>query len=244
MKNRKIGFVVVLIALLIAGITGFSHVKADNIASTGKIYVARTLNVNGTGIIKAVPDIARITLGFVNEEKDAKSSQENNARVSNEIIKILKSMGIEEKDIQTSDFSISPVYTYEPNKDPVVRGYQTVNMLTVTVRKIGDIGLVIDSTAKAGANRFQNIVFDVNDKDTLKLKAIEEAVKDARKKAEAGLAPEGEHVIQLISMSIDGGWSQPAPVYRNDLKEGAPSAPSIQPGELSLTITVQVSYSF
>jgi len=244
MKNRKTGLVILLVGLLVVGITGFSYVKAESVSSAGKIYVTRTLSVSGTGVIKAVPDMARITLGFVNEAKDAKTSQEANAKVSNEIIRVLKNMGIEDKDIQTSEFSITPLYTYEPNQNPFIRGYQTSNMLTVSVRRIGDIGQVIDTTAKAGANRFQNIVFDVENKDALKLQAIADAVKDARKKAEAGLAPEGEKVIQLISMSIDGGWVQPSPNYRNDLKEGAPSAPSIQPGELSLTITVQVSYSF
>jgi uncharacterized protein len=241
--NKKIWFLGSIVALLVVVMLGFSYVKAES--TVGKYNPPRMLNVNGTGIVKASPDMARIVLGYVNEEKDAKSSQANNAKVSNEIIRVLKGLGIDDKDLQTVDFSITPVYTYEPNKDPYIRGYQTSNMLSVAVRDLGKIGTVIDVSASAGANRFQNISFDIADRETIKFQAIEEAMRDARKKAETALKPEGEKILQIVTISVDGGWAQTTPTYRNDMKEGvAPSAPTIQPGELSITITVQVTYSF
>ena len=239
---KKMWYTFVVIALIVLGMVGFSRVKAET--SVGKYNPPRSINVSGTGVIKASPDMARVTLGFVNEEKDAKTSQENNAKVSNEIVRVLKELGIADKDLQTTEYTITPVYTYYPDKEPVIRGYQTSNMLSVAVRDIKKIGTVIDVGAKAGANRFQNISFDIADRETLKFQAIENAMRDARKKADTALKPEGETVIQMVSVSVDGGWAQSTPSYRNDLKEGAPSAPNIQTGELSLTITVQVTYSF
>lgn len=240
--RKKIWFTACLIALIIVSMVGFSRVKAGTVV--GKYNPPRALNVTGTGVIKASPDMARVTLGYVNEEKEAKTSQENNARVSNEIIRVMKELGIADKDLQTIEYTITPVYTYYPDKEPVIRGYQTSNLLSVAVRDIKKIGTVIDLGAKAGANRFQNIGFDIADRETLKFQAIEDAMRDARKKAETALKPEGEKIIQVVSVSVDGGWVQTAPNYRNDMKEGAPSAPNIQTGELSLTITVQVTYSF
>jgi uncharacterized protein YggE len=239
---KKMWYTFVVIALIILGMVGFSRVKAET--SVGKYNPPRSINVSGTGVIKASPDMARVTLGFVNEEKDAKTSQENNAKVSNEIVRVLKELGIADKDLQTIEYTITPVYTYYPDKEPVIRGYQTSNMLSVAVRDIKKIGTVIDVGAKAGANRFQNISFDIADRETLKFQAIEDAMRDARKKADTALKPEGETVIQMVSVSVDGGWAQSTPSYRNDLKEGSPTAPNIQTGELSLTITVQVTYSF
>jgi uncharacterized protein YggE len=189
--------------------------------------------------------MARVVLGYVNEEKEAKASQENNAKVSNEIIRVLKELGIEDKDMQTTEFSITPIYTYYPDKEPTIRGYQTSNMVSVTLRDLKKIGTVIDVSARAGANRFQNISFDIADREPLKFQAIEDAMRDARKKAETALKPEGEKILQIVTVSVDGGWSAPSPTYRNDMKEGAaPSAPNIQAGELTLTISVQVTYSF
>lgn len=241
--NKKIWFSGALIALLVVVMVSFSGVKAES--AVGKYSPPRSLSVSGTGVIKAAPDMARIVLGYVNEEKDAKTSQENNAKVSNEIVRVLKEMGIADKDLQTTEFSINPIYTYYPDKEPVIRGYQTSNMLSVAVRDIAKIGTVIDVGSRAGANRFQNINFDIADREILKFQAIEEAMRDARKKAEAALKPEGEKILQIVSVSVDGGWTQPSPAYRNDMKEGAaPSAPNIQAGELTMTITVQVTYSF
>lgn len=241
--NKKIWFTGTLMVLFVLGMVSFSRAKAET--TVGKYNPPRSLNVNGTGVIKATPDIARITLGYVNEDKEAKISQENNAKVSNEIVRVLKELGIEDKDIQTTEFSITPIYTYYPDKEPVIRGYQTSNMVSVTVRDLKKIGTVIDVSSKAGANRFQNIGFDIADREPLKFQAIEDAMRDARKKAETALKPEGEKILQVISVSVDGGWSTPSPAYRNDMKEGAaPSAPNIQAGELTLTISVQVTYSF
>ena len=217
--NKKIWFTGSVVALIIVGMVSFSKVKAESVV--GKYNPPRSLNVNGIGAIKASPDMARITLGYVNEDKTAKASQENNAKVSNEIISMLKDLGIAEKDLQTTDYSINPVYTYYPDKDPVIRGYQTSHMLSVAVRDLTKIGSVIDVAASAGANRFQNIVFDIADKESLKFQAIEDAMKDARKKAEAALKPEGEKILQIVSVNVDGGWAQPSPVYRNDMKEEA-----------------------
>lgn len=240
--KQKVGYVVSLVLVMAMALIGFSRVQAES--KTGVYSPPRSLNVSGSGVIKASPDMARIVLGYVNEAKEARLSQENNASVSNEIIRALKGLGIEEKDIQTMEFTITAVYTYQQDREPVIRGYQTTHMLSVAVRDLKNIGSVIDSSTKAGANRIQQISFDIANKENLKLQAIEEAMKDARKKAEAALKAEGESILRVVTVSVDGGWSQPpSPGYRNDLKEGA-ATPSIQAGELTLTITVQVTYSF
>ena len=240
--KKRIWIVFAVMALLMTGLLSFSQVKAENVI--GKYNPPRSLSVTGNGVIKASPDMARVVLGYVNEEKEARTSQENNAKIANELIRVLKESGIEDKDLQTVEFSINPIYTYYPDKEPVIRGYQTVHMLSVAIRKLDKIGTTIDIATKAGANRFQNISFDIADRESYKLQAIELAMKDAHKKAETALKPEGEQIMQIVTVSVDGGWVQSSPSYRNDLKEGAAPAPSIQAGELTIQINVQCTYSF
>jgi len=233
--------ILILVLVISIGLFGFSLAQPEE--PSEKELPPRVINVSGTGIVKAKPDMGRVNLGVVTEEATAKESQSKNNAISTEVINSIKAVGINEEDIQTIEYSINPIYRYEERKPPILTGYQTIHTIVINVFEVGKIGAVVDAGTTAGANRVGGISFDVKDKNSLKLKALEEAVKDARKKADTALSAEGEKVIKLINLNVGDGISPPPPVRG---KEGmAAEAPTqLMPGQLEIIVTVSATFSF
>lgn len=236
-------FLVLLLALLISvGFVGFSLAQSPKPEING-IPPVNVINVNGTGTIKAKPDMGRVNLGIVTEDATAKESQNKNNTISTAVINSIKAVGINEEDIQTIEYSINPIYRYEEGKPPILTGYQTVHMLNINVYVIEKIGAVIDAGTTAGANRVGGILFDIKDRNSLKLKALEEAVKDARKKADIALAAEGEKVFKLVSMNIGDEIYPPLPIRsKQGIAEETPT--QLMPGQLEINVTISATFSF
>lgn len=148
----------------------------------------------------------------------------------------LKSLNIAANDLQTTGYNIQPQY----DKDQKVTGYRIVNSVRAVVRDIKNVGPTIDSAVNAGANRVSGISFDAANKDDATRRAREAAVADARKKAEqyAQLTSMTLGGVMQISESVSG-----APEYRTAAPAAAAGGSTpIEPGQGSLTISVQISY--
>jgi uncharacterized protein YggE len=240
MKISKKSLILILALILSTGLFGFSFAQPEEPPQKEN---PRVINVSGTGIISAKPDMGRVNLGIVTEETSANESQSKNNEISNKIIDSIKATGVNEENIQTIEYSINPIYKYEEGKPPIITGYQTVHMLNINVYDIEKIGAVIDAGTTAGANRVGGISFDIKDKKSLELKALEEAVKDARKKADTALAAEGEKVIKLISMNV-GNESSPIMPPRSKSDLTGSSSTQLMPGQLEIVVTVSATFSF
>ena len=136
---------------------------------------ARTLSVNGTGTISLTPDIAYIYLGVHSEDPSASEAVASNNTQTQKVIDALKNLGIDEKDIRTTNFSIWPSQQYGPDGTVTGSIYMVDNTVYITVRDLDGLGDLLDSAITAGANSVNSIQFDVADKT--------EAVKEARAKA-------------------------------------------------------------
>ncbi|MYL39143.1 SIMPL domain-containing protein [Halobacillus litoralis] len=121
----------------------------------------RQIRVHGSGSVKVKPDTAVIQLGVVTEGTNLTSVQNENASTINRVKSKLMAAGVEEENIQTSDYSVYPQYDYVDGKQEF-RGYQVSHMLTVTVEDIEQTGAVIDAAVQSGANRVTNIEFTVS----------------------------------------------------------------------------------
>jgi len=244
MISKKWVMVFSSIIILTLCAVGFTVAQPDE-PPKSPIEPPRIINVNGTGIIKVKPDMSIVNLGVITEAKEAKESQNQNSRISNAIIDALKKLSIKEEDIQTTEYSVNPVYKYEEGRQPIISGYQTVQMFYVRIYDLGKTGEVIDSATSAGANRINGVSFDVKEKNALKLQAIEIAVKDARIKADTALKAASESVIKLISMNVNEGFqNSPAPIYRGAKDAGTAENTQIMAGQMELTVTVNATFSF
>jgi len=206
----------------------------------------RGIWVTGEGKVTVVPDVAILNVG-VEVQADSVAQAQNEASTAlNAIKNELNSRGIEDKDIQTQYFNISPVRSWSPETgEEKLTGYRVNNMLTVKVRKVEDTGAIIDALATAGGNyiRIDNINFTVDDPVPYRKEARDKALADAREKArqiadEAGLDLGDPTYINETSSYYP--YPVPSPYAMEVPMMGGGT--SISPGETTITVQMQVAY--
>ena len=203
-----------------------------------------TISVGGQGKVTVVPDMATVSLGVNVERDSAKAARQAAADQMTRIVAALKALGIADADIATANVSLGPVYDYPTNAQPKIRGYQLQNTVTVTVRDLDKVSDVIDDSVQAGATAVNGVTFDVKDRAAAEATAREQAVKDARAKADTianglGVSIRGvASVAEQVQTPIWYGNMMAAPAAG-----AADSAKTpVLPGSTDVTITVQVSF--
>jgi uncharacterized protein YggE len=203
----------------------------------------RFIEVTGEGSVSAAPDFARLTLGVTTSDKDARQATAANARLASALVALIKAEGVAPGDIQTSDLSISPLFTQPPPSDrsaPSISGYTVSNSVSVTVRDMSRLGALLDKAVSAGANTVYGIAYGQNDPGALLDKARPLAVADAKRKAEIYARAAGVEVGRLMRLTEEGG-ARPAPFAARAYAQGAASTP-IEAGEDKLTVVVTAQF--
>ena len=204
----------------------------------------RTISVNGTGRVKAEPDVADVTIGVTQQGEDAKAASSKAAETMDAVIKALLDLGIEEKDIQTASLNLNPMYDWDDNPPNIV-GWEASNMVNVTVRDIEAVGVVVAATTEAGATNINGISFRVEDPTEAEAEAREAAVLDARAKADQLASAAMVNIIGVVSITESGG-QPPQPIYFEreeaafDTAAGVPTP--VLPGEVEVSINVSIEY--
>lgn len=213
----------------------FAAQAASPVAGSGDVS-GRTISVTGVGRVSVAPDMAYATFGVQTNSVNLTQAQSDNATQMAAVIAKLKSLGVADKDIQTTGYIVSPQY----DKDQKVTGYRVDNSVRVTVRDLKNLGSTIDAVVAAGANRVTGISFDLSNKDAATQQAREQAVADARAKA--------EQYAKLVNLQLGAPvtiseTSAPMPVA---VPAAAPAAgnasTAIQPGEGTVSVSVQIVY--
>jgi len=206
----------------------------------------RTLSVTGTGQAFLSPDIAYIYIGVHTDQPTAADAVAVNNIETQKVTDALKRAGVDAKDIRTTNFSIWPNQQYGPDGQPTGTRYVVDNSVFVTVRELDNLGDLLDSAVAAGANSINSIQFDAAEKEEALKQAREEAVKDAKEQAQELADVAGMNLGDVQSISFYD--SAPAP-YLDTFGKGGGGAVSaeaaavpIQPGQLTLTVTVSMSY--
>ncbi len=203
----------------------------------------RTITVSASGTVSAVPDQANITTGVTAEAKTAKDALAANTAAMKKMIFDLKFKNIDEKDIQTTQFSVEPVYVYpKEGQPPVVTGYRVSNMVGVRVRDLDKLGGVLDQLVTAGANQMNGISFDVSKAETLKDDARKEAMANALRRAKLLAAAAGAEVGDVVQISEDVSMPGPIPVAFGRAKAMAAEAAPIERGSQDLEARVTVTW--
>jgi uncharacterized protein len=175
----------------------------------------RTMTVSGEGEIRAVPDEAQLSAGVVTQAHNAADALAENSRRMNAVFDALKHLGIPDKSIQTSDFSVSPQYQTDQhgNTTPKVIGYQVSNSVNVTVDDLGKLGPAIDALVSSGANSMGGIGFTIRDTKPLLDQARAAAVKDALGRAEIYSRSAGVTLGPIMSIG-ESGYETPRPMFK------------------------------
>jgi hypothetical protein len=206
----------------------------------------RLISVTGEALLQVKPDMAAITFGVQTQAATAQDAQKDNAGRMTAVINALVAKGIAKDDIQTSNFSLHPVYEWQGERDSkqVLVGYRCSNNVIVRLKDIANIGPVIDAATEAGANNIGGISFGLLDPKPQQDALLAEAVKNAREKAEIMAKAAGVNIISVYTIS--DGYSNVSPVVeRSMMMDSAKGASTpIEPGSLTIRASVQVQYSF
>jgi uncharacterized protein YggE len=259
MSVRSSARLLPLVAILVVGALVVSGCAPSVLASASAAgdSPTRSITVVGRGEVKSKPDIATVNLGVeVTAPTVSEAMTEANARMKT-ILSAMKALGIADKDIQTSNFSINferqspaaPVVSETTSggksaSDQTPAGFYRVNnMIQVTSRDLDNVGDVLDAAVEAGANNVWGVSFGLDDTDALEAQAREKAVADARARAESLAKLNGVTVGDVIAISeVIGGSPSPvyaeAAAYRGMGGGGAP----VEPGELTFATQIQIVY--
>jgi len=168
----------------------------------------QTISVSGSSTTSSDPDTLIIILGVESEAKTAAESLSKNSNSLNSVISALSNSGISEDDLQTSNFSIYPLYDSIKDSDgnwqQILNGYRVSNILSIQTEKIDSAGNIIDAAISSGANRVNNVSFQLSDDKLQKISddLIASAINDATQKAEKALVPLKQKIVGVKSVII------------------------------------------
>jgi uncharacterized protein YggE len=156
----------------------------------------------------------------------------------------LKTRGIADKDLQTQNLSVNPVYKYDANgSSPKITGYSANNTLIVRLRNLDTAGSIIDETVADGANTLGGLTFTFADSKPLMDAARVAAVEDARRRA--GLLAKAAGVTLGPVLQIQDGYASlpgPMPVYQARAAMAEAASTPVAPGESTITANVTLIY--
>lgn len=243
MKNEKIIiFILIILATTAVSITSvFMALRSNN---------QDRFSVTGSGTVYAKADIANIQVGLRTKTfKTAAEATKESTEKMNKINAELNKLEIEEKDIKTSNYNLSPVYNWTNSKGQELIGYEVTQTLDIKVRDLNKIGDVISKTTEQGANQIRNISFTIDDEYALKNQARELAITKAKEKAEMIAKQSGMKLGEVKSVYEDISPIISPLAYSNakvmlDLADQAAglSAPDIQAGQNEIKVDVTLTY--
>lgn len=204
------------------------------------------IGVTGTGQVFTKPDTAVATVGVdITATTLAQASSDASARMTAVLNKI-KSLGVDEKDIATVSYNVNPI-TSNPKEGetPRITGYHVSNIVQVKIRKLDDVGTILDAAINAGANSLNSLSFTVDDPSSFQSQARTKAVSDAMAKAKT--LADAAHVQLGPIISISENVSQPRPLY--DRLAAAPAAAGfggapgpVETGQMEISVSVELHY--
>lgn len=210
-----------------------------------------TILVNSSEKVTIVPDIAEVVYAVRTEAKNASDCQQQNTEQVNEVIELLKTLGIAETSIQTSDYYMYPIYNYSGNTQRIT-GYEATTSLTVSDLPIDHLGNILAQSVDAGINNIQSITYQSSKYDEAYAEALKLAVASAKEKAEV-LAAAGECTITgVANMKENSNYSE-ARYTDNALSSkmrstaaieelGSDISTAVMPGELDIEVNITVEY--
>jgi uncharacterized protein YggE len=205
-----------------------------------------TITVVGEGKVSIEPDTARANFGVEVVGPSVREALDENAATMEQVLEALRAEGIADKDIQTTGFSIY-AERYGPQgplpEDQV--NYRVSNNVTVVIRDLESVGTVVDAAVEAGANNIYGIEFRVDDPSTQESSARQDAISDARAKAEELAELTGVTLGGVVSVSeviASGGFYSSNFAQTREMGGGGGATP-VSPGQLELLMQLQVTYA-
>lgn len=229
-----------LVGIIVGPIIANNHAQgADPTTGTPE----HTITVSGSGEISVAPDVADVYLGVSVTKTTAKDARSAAATQMTAVIAAVKALGVADKDVNTTNVSLNPVYDYSSSGSPRLTGYQFSNTVKVTVREINKVADVVDGSVAAGATSVAGISFRLDNPKTVETQARALAMTDARAKGDALASAAGVQIKGVASISESS--TSPSPIYYSggaQADKAASISTPIQTGTTDIQIQVTVAY--
>jgi uncharacterized protein len=252
-KLNQLLITLVLVGFVVA-LGAYAYVTLKQNAEWGG---PMTINVSGKGEVMAKPDIAQFSFSVRGEGVDAAAAQGASAEKINAVTALLKENGIEDKDIKTEGYNLTPKYKYEqkpclygsycPPGEQIADGFEVYQSITVKVRDIEKAGALLSGVGDKGATDISGLTFTIDDEDALKDEARKLAIADAKAQAEVLAESLGVKIVKMVSYYEDTPMSPM--YYGGEVRDMAMSAkvemaptPDVPVGENMTISNVTITY--
>ena len=201
------------------------------------------LDVNATGEVTRVPDVAIISAGVVSRSTTATGALQDTANRMSRVLAALKRAGIEDRDIQTSNVSLNPEYRYVENRPPQLVGYTASNTVTVRFRDVRNSGKILDALVAQGSNQINGPTLTVDKPESALDEARTKAIAIGRARAELYARSLGLRVVRVVSVNESGAsYPVPPPMPMYARADMAQAKTSIEPGEQRLQVNLAMTF--
>lgn len=232
-----------LFALLLAILLAYAIVwMAGMIRTQGHVkQMAPSISVTATGDAVLETDLATVDLGVTSAGATGDAAQDANTEKVNALLTKLKELGIEERDLQTTNYSIYPQYDYNVSP-PAVVGYEATQTVTARIRNKDMVGSILATAGDLGATNVGNVRYEADDSSDAEATARAEAIAKAHRQAEEIAESLGVQLADVISYSESFG-QPPYPYAMADEGRGGAGVPVIEEGEPEVSVTIYVNYA-
>jgi uncharacterized protein YggE len=205
------------------------------------------ISIAAHGEVKITPDRANIQISVQTKAGTAAAAAAENASKQKAVINALRALGLEARDIATVSYNVFPEQRYEPNREPVVVGYNVTNTLSIELKSIEMVGRVIDVALAKGANMITSLQFYSSNTDAARQEAMAIAIRKARSDAEAAAKAAGGSIMGLLEINV-GAYFPPPPQPLDVARRGmtaamAPETP-ISAGDQTISVDVATRWRF
>lgn len=233
--------------LLVLGIYGAFMapimVQSQDISASSQSVVPQIV-VAGRGEVKVTADRATIQISVQTRAATAAAAAAENAAKQQSVLSALRTLGLGNDQLSTVNYNVYPEQRYQEGKDPEIVGYNVTNTVLVEVRKLNQVGPVIDAALSHGANMITSLQFSASNTEAARRSAIAMAIEKARADADAAARAAHGTLGTLLEISV-GSYSPmpPRPVVMMRAAAAAPETP-INPGEDTVTVEVTTRWRF
>lgn len=203
---------------------------------------SRHITVTGNEKVKVVPDVADIEFGVTTQADDAAKCQTDNSGEVDRVLEHLKSLGIEEKSIQTNNYQLSPRYDWSADTQTII-GYEMTTNITVTGLPLDQTGKLMSDSVNAGINYISAVSYRCSSYDASYQEALTLAIQSATTKAQAMAAAGSKNLGAVIAM--EESRPNQAVRYSNYAKGAATEQAAdmaVMPGEVDVEAEVMVTF--
>ncbi|WP_240337114.1 SIMPL domain-containing protein [Rufibacter psychrotolerans] len=204
------------------------------------------VNTSGLGEVKVQPDQLTFRVGVEIREKTLDETRKAADQRTAALISFLKKSGIDDKDVQTENLSVYPIYSGPEYGQTAPQSFQATRTISVTLKKLNRFDELMTGLYKAGANRVDGITYETTQLKKHQEEARRKAVQDAKQKAVLLASELGSKVGRPYQINESGnGGPRPVLYAKAAMREMSAmdaGGPTIALGEITITSTVEVSF--